>query len=307
MRTSLVPSLLRNAARNLRQRVTDVRLYEIASVYRSLPPGFTSDVPAAEDMRLAGVALGRRHPAGWAAGNEALDFADLKRHWRAPWRRSGSRAWLEGGRGAVDAPALGQLHRGGKRGIDRPGGGAAGEVHPRVAAAFELPAGVYAFEMSFEALAHRARLVPAYRSVPRFPAVLRDLAVVVDERVLAEAVLALVREEPLVETVTLFDVYRGPPVPEGRKSLASPSVTARPTAPSPTPRPTRRTAASWRGSGPIRPHGRGARRLAPASVPVRSRKHPGCERNSQAADLTGPFRSAKNCQDLGQHSASEAT
>jgi phenylalanyl-tRNA synthetase beta chain len=221
MRTSLVPSLLRNAARNLRQRVTDVRLYEIASVYRSLPPGFTSDVPAAEDMRLAGVALGRRHPAGWAAGNEAFDFADLKAALEGALEALGIEgvAWRAGGEPWMHPRSASSIEVG-SAGSTVQVVGAAGEIHPRVAAAFELPAGVYAFELSFEALAHRARLVPAYRSVPRFPAVLRDLAVVVDERVLAEAVLALVREEPLVEMVTLFDVYRGPPVPEGRKSLA---------------------------------------------------------------------------------------
>jgi phenylalanyl-tRNA synthetase beta chain len=56
--------------------------------------------------------------------------------------------------------------------------------------------------------------------VPRFPAVLRDLAVVVAEPVRAAEVVARVRQEALVEEVTLFDVYRGAPVPAGKKNLA---------------------------------------------------------------------------------------
>jgi phenylalanyl-tRNA synthetase beta chain len=62
--------------------------------------------------------------------------------------------------------------------------------------------------------------VPGHADVPRFPAVLRDLAVVVDDAVEARRVLDGVREEPLAEEVVLFDVYRGAPIPEGKKNLA---------------------------------------------------------------------------------------
>ena len=73
---------------------------------------------------------------------------------------------------------------------------------------------------SFAALSEAARLVPGHAGVPRFPAVLRDLAVVVANEVESRAVLEGVRAEPLVEDVTLFDVYKGAPIPEGKKNLA---------------------------------------------------------------------------------------
>jgi phenylalanyl-tRNA synthetase beta chain len=98
--------------------------------------------------------------------------------------------------------------------------GVAGEIHPRVAAAFDLPRGVFAFDLSFEELVRAAVLVRGHADVPRFPAVLRDLAVVVAEEVDARSVLEAVREEALVEDVTLFDVYRGAPIPDGKKNLA---------------------------------------------------------------------------------------
>jgi len=98
--------------------------------------------------------------------------------------------------------------------------GVVGEVHPRVAAAFDLPRGVFAFDLSFAALSAAASPVRGHADVPRFPAVLRDLAVVVANEVEARAVLEGIRAEPLVEDVTLFDVYRGAPIPEGRKNLA---------------------------------------------------------------------------------------
>jgi phenylalanyl-tRNA synthetase beta chain len=95
-----------------------------------------------------------------------------------------------------------------------------GELHPRVAAAFDLPRGVLAFELDVEALARHGAPVPRAHAIPSLPAVLRDLAVVVAEPVAAAAVLAAVREEPLVEEATLFDVYRGAPIPAGKKNLA---------------------------------------------------------------------------------------
>jgi phenylalanyl-tRNA synthetase beta chain len=220
MRTGLLPSLLRNAAHNLRQRVEDVRLFEIANAYRARPPGVPAEYPAVEEPRIAGVALGRRHPVGWGAGRDPVDFYDLKgalEGLAASLGIDGVR-WTRGGEPWLHPRAAASLE------AEAPGGrhllGWAGEVHPRVARAFELPRGVLAFELSFAALARHARLVPGHAGVPRFPAVLRDLAVVVAEEVEAGRVLSLVRDEPLVEDVTLFDVYRGPPVPAGHKNLA---------------------------------------------------------------------------------------
>jgi phenylalanyl-tRNA synthetase beta chain len=214
MRTSLVPSLLRNASLNLRQRVEDVRLYEIARVYH--PGANPADAPSSEALRVAGVVLGRRCPVGWAASNDAVDFYDAKAAVagvldalgieRVRWEPRGD-TWLHPRLSAALFAADEAL-------------GAVGELHPRVAAAFELPRGVLAFELSLDALARAARLVPQYRKIPNLPAVLRDLAVVVDDAVTAASVEALVREEALVEGVTLFDVYKGAPLPAGKKNLA---------------------------------------------------------------------------------------
>ncbi len=223
MRTSLLPSLLRNAAYNLRQRVEDVRLYELASVYHPRPAGFPADIPAREDLRLAGVMLGRRHPPGWTAGREPepVDLYDLKAALEGVLAAAG----IEGvewspGREAWLHPRSAASIEATSADAGREVLGSAGEIHPRVARAFDLSGGALAFELSFPGLLRLARLVPPHRGVPRFPAVLRDLAVVVAEPVPAAQVVARVRQEALVEAVTLFDVYRGPPVPEGKKNLA---------------------------------------------------------------------------------------
>jgi phenylalanyl-tRNA synthetase beta chain len=216
MRTSLVPSLLRNAVHNRRQRVDDVRLYEIARAYHPHPEDGAHE-PSLEALRVGGVLVGRRSPVGWAVGGDVADFFDAKAAVsavlealgvEARWRARGE-GWLHPRTSATVLAAHGE-------GVL----GEVGELHPRVAAAFELPRGVLAFELHLDALLAAARLVPQYRPIPRLPAVLRDVAVVVDDAATAASVEALVREEPLVETVTLFDVYRGAPLPAGKKNLA---------------------------------------------------------------------------------------
>jgi phenylalanyl-tRNA synthetase beta chain len=216
MRTSLLPSLLKNAAHNRRQRVEDVRLYEIASVYH--PHHDPKDRPTAEAVEVGAVLCGRRSPGGWATGGkDAVDFYDAKAAVLGVLEALGVRArWIANGDTWLHPRTSAKLV--GEDGDDLLG--AVGEIHPRVAATFDLPRGVLAIRLSVDALLRRAKLVPQYRPIPRLPAVLRDLAVVVKEEVTAASVEALVREEPLVDAVTLFDVYRGAPLPAGRKNLA---------------------------------------------------------------------------------------
>ncbi|HTP27577.1 MAG TPA: phenylalanine--tRNA ligase subunit beta [Anaeromyxobacteraceae bacterium] len=215
MRTSLLPSLLRNLSGCLRQRVEDARFYEIARAYAAAPgPG---DEPARERARIAGVLFGRRSPRGWAVGSDPVDFYDAKAAVLALLSALGI------GGESFRRPGLAWAHSRFAATVVGPEGacyGGVGELHPRVAAAFELPRGVLAFELDLDALLRDARLSPHHEGVPRFPAVLRDLAVVVEDRVEAMQVLSAVKEEPLVEQATLFDVYTGPPLPSGKKNLA---------------------------------------------------------------------------------------
>ncbi|MBC7105821.1 MAG: phenylalanine--tRNA ligase subunit beta, partial [Firmicutes bacterium] len=100
--------------------------------------------------------------------------------------------------------------------------GIVGELHPAVCEGFSLPVRVVGAEVNLELLLDRASLRRTYRELPRHPAVERDLAVVVPEDAPAAEIVAAIREVggDLLEDVRLFDVYRGRPVPEGRRSLA---------------------------------------------------------------------------------------
>jgi len=96
-----------------------------------------------------------------------------------------------------------------------------GELHPLVARDWDLEGGA-AFELDVDALAELVPMTPGYRSVSTFPAVIQDMAVVVDDAVPAADVEAAVRKAggDLLERLRLFDVYRGEQVGEGSKSLA---------------------------------------------------------------------------------------
>ncbi len=224
MRTSLVPSLLKNAAANRRQRVEDLRLYELARAYWPNPHPAASGMPSVESLQVAGVLAGRRHPVGWAAGGEAVDFYDAKAAVEGVLQALGIQgvAWTAPALRRAQGERMDWLHprTSARLELGTESLGSVGELHPRVAQAFDLPRGVLAFELHVEALLRAARLVPRYRPIPHLPAVLRDLAVVVADAVPAASIEAVVREEPLVEAVTLFDVYTGEPLPPGKKNLA---------------------------------------------------------------------------------------
>jgi phenylalanyl-tRNA synthetase beta chain len=98
--------------------------------------------------------------------------------------------------------------------------GYAGELHPRVCAALELPARTSVMELDVDALP--AAAVPVGPRISTFPPVLIDLALVVGQDVPAAEVEAALRDGAgaLLESLRLFDVYTGPPVPEGQRSLA---------------------------------------------------------------------------------------
>jgi phenylalanyl-tRNA synthetase beta chain len=216
MRTGLLPGLLRNVEFNLNRQAEDVRLYELGTVFFPEPG---DDRPVREEGRVAGVLVGRRNPPSWTEKPEPVDFWDAKGAVEAILAALGIRdaEWTN-----EDAP---HLHPRSACAVSVGGKllGRLGEIHPTVAEGFGLPRGVFAFELSLDRLEESARFDIAYAGVPRFPAVLRDLAVLVDETVPVARIVAALRGpagKGLVEQVELFDVYLGAQVPPGKKSLA---------------------------------------------------------------------------------------
>ena len=211
LRPTLVPSLLEVAAANLRHEA-GVRLFEIARVY--LPSG---DTLPSERTVVALAMAGRRDEIGRFGGGGELDFFDLKGAVETVLGRARVDARFEPASHPVLHPGRTAAIVAGDRRI-----GLLGEVRPDAAAAFgiETPR-VAVGELDLDAMLELAQSVAGVR-VPRFLPVAQDCAVVVDDATPAASVEAALRAAagPLATGVSLFDVYQGPQLGEGRKSLA---------------------------------------------------------------------------------------
>ena len=124
----------------------------------------------------------------------------------------------------ADSEGIAYLHPG-KGAVIRLAGeeiGAVGELHPQVAEAFELPQGVFIFELDLLAVAGCFSREITFVPLPRFPAIARDVAVAVDERIAAGTITEMMRgvDTTTIESVEIFDCYQGDPIPPGRKGLA---------------------------------------------------------------------------------------
>jgi len=220
MRTSLLPGLLENLSRSVRHQVESVALYETGRAYFRDAEGGQGQRPAAREVpRVGGLVWGLRGGRSWTQKDARADFYDAK-------------GAVEGVLGALrvegvtfspaEHPAYHPRACAQVKTADGTVLGHVGELHPRVVKVLGLPEGVFCFELDTEPLYAAARLVPAYQALPRFPAVLRDLAVVVPVELANDEVRRVILEvgQPLVEDAQVFDVYTGKPIPEGQKNLA---------------------------------------------------------------------------------------
>lgn len=219
LRTSLLPGLAADVRRARRHQVARAKLFEVA---RTFHPVADAVLPS-ERQRIAIALAGLRR--AWIGDAEPFDFFDVKGVVEAlvrPLVGVLPETVLDAAL-AVDAPFLHPRRRARVRvaGLDV---GALGELHPDVVDALELGGAVAYAELDIGALLAAADRVgpPIARSLPRFPSATRDIAVVVAEPLPAAEVASALREAAgeLVEDVSLFDLYRGAPVPAGHKSLA---------------------------------------------------------------------------------------
>jgi phenylalanyl-tRNA synthetase beta chain len=163
-------------------------------------------------MRVAGIAWGSAAPLQWGERERATDFFDLKGDLQALLPP-----------GATFAPAQHPaLHpgRAARVFLDGQAIGWCGELHPRWQRQYELPLAPVMFELDVERIQRLP--VPSYQEISRFPPLRRDLALVVEEKVTATALLDCLRRAApgVVSEVSLFDVYRGKGLDYGKKSLA---------------------------------------------------------------------------------------
>jgi phenylalanyl-tRNA synthetase beta chain len=209
LRTTLWSGLIPAWRYNRSRQQPRARLFECAACY------FNDNGTPRETLRIAGLAAGHVVPEQWAAPARAVDFYDVKGDLEALFGRDAAEYRFE----PQPHPALhpGQSARvlRGSRPV-----GWLGCLHPHLAQTLELPESVVLFELDAQGLCE-SRL-PQPQSIPEFPCARRDVAFVVREQISAERLIEAVRAAggPLLQSVFLFDLYRGPAVPHAHKSMA---------------------------------------------------------------------------------------
>jgi len=203
MRTTLWGGMLETLRHNLNRQQERVRIFELGRVYASL---------AEQPMKLGGLAYGDVQPEQWGAAARRIDFFDIKGDLERLFGHA-----LDTRRGAHPALHPGQTA---ELWVDGKAVGWLGALHPRLVQTFDLPSAPILFEIDSDVLARRS--VPRHASLSRFPLVRRDLAFVVDVNTPAGTLLSALREAalPQVQSIEVFDDYRGKGVPENQKSLA---------------------------------------------------------------------------------------
>ena len=203
MRTTILPSMLEIIARNNSYRNKSARLYELGKIYLPREDGL-----ADEPKYLSLGAYG-----------DGVDFFSFK----------GSIETLLHELRITDVKYVActdndSYHPGrcAKVYAGETYLGVFGQIHPLVAANYGMDTEVYTAELSFDAMYEKRGDIPVYQPLPKFPAVTRDIAVVCDEAVTVGALEESIRRgaKGLLKDVSLFDIYRGPGVAIGKKSVA---------------------------------------------------------------------------------------
>jgi phenylalanyl-tRNA synthetase beta chain len=213
MRLDLAQTALTAIAHNLAHRNLDMKLFEIGKVY---PPPDAKGNWIEEDRLLLAVTGGSA--VGWRDKPRPLDFYDLKGglealvrhfHWSEIGLEDSEHAYLVAGQSF--ALKLNGCHI-----------GSAGLVDSTLARRFGVKQPVYVLQVRLAELSEQSRDLTAFAELPVFPAASRDLAIVLDESVRVGAVIDAIGEAggELAESVAPFDLYAGPQIGEGRKSVA---------------------------------------------------------------------------------------
>jgi phenylalanyl-tRNA synthetase beta chain len=217
MRTSLATGLIQTAVYNIAQQVKNLKLFEIGKLFLKTE---SQELPREPEF-LAALWTGSRHNASWHGREIPCDFYDIKgvaeeligalkidniQFTAMPdgdcdYTRPGYTAQILAG----DIPA-----------------GLVGEIHPRVREVFDLKQAAYILELDLEKVSVLIPHTTKSKPIPKFPAIYRDITIIVDRGVETQTVLETVENirEDLVENLHLFDVFEGTPIAAGKKSVS---------------------------------------------------------------------------------------
>jgi phenylalanyl-tRNA synthetase beta chain len=216
LKDMLMPGLCRALSLNLAHQTEDIALFEMRRVYIHKDADSQPDEPT----HLAAILSGRRETANWSHSNELVDFWDIKgameevfeglriAHRIAFQADESNPAYLPGSAALIS--------------LDEQRIGHIGRLSPKLLQNFEIEKEAYAFEIDISALSDKALADPEFSPWPKFPAVFRDLAVVINETQSVQPMIDAIyaADQALIKAVSVFDVYRGKGIDPGKKSIA---------------------------------------------------------------------------------------
>lgn len=215
LRTDLLPSLLQVANYNANRNNEDIAIYEIGKVFKTEQDQLT-ELPH-ESYYLAGLAMGKLHPSNWSGTGISTDFFVVK----------GSIENLFEQLGITDvhyvADEIKGLHPGRGAWIEVAGErlGYLGQLHPELQKQWDLKTTIV-YQLNIDSILAREIETIEYQFLPRYPAIRRDIALVVDLDVTAGALLQAIRSNAgeWLEALDIFDLYQGEHIATGKKSIA---------------------------------------------------------------------------------------
>ena len=223
MRPTMLFGGLESVRHNANRKSPDLRFFEFGNCYDFDASKGNDDDPQRayrEEKHLALWVTGRKVAGSWIHPDEDASFYELKAYVQNILRRVGVKEGMLVGQpyeGDLFSQALALNNRGGKRIIEM------GVVSTKILKTMEIERPVYYADINWTALMKLAlKNVVHFAEIPKFPAVSRDLALLLDANVEFEAVERIARqtEKKLLKSVVLFDVYEGKNLPEGKKSYA---------------------------------------------------------------------------------------
>ncbi len=216
MRTTLVPSILETAGRNMAKKNHDLWLFEIGAVYEPEALPIENFVP--HRQMVTGLMVGNKNTVQWPQQKEITDFFDVKGIVEGLLQKIGVENLT------IERAAVSYLHPG-VSATYRVGDvvvATFGELHPEVAKNYDLPENTFIFEIDLQAMDGLAKSGIQYKGISKFPAVTRDLAIVGPKTVSDETIMAHLRAHggEFLTEVHLFDIYEGEHIAEGYRSMA---------------------------------------------------------------------------------------
>ncbi|MBU5590636.1 phenylalanine--tRNA ligase subunit beta [Clostridium sp. MSJ-4] len=202
MRTTTIPSMMESLSRNYVRNNEEARLFEIGKVYIKTD----KELPEERNILVVGMYGNADYLNLKGVIENLIETLDVD---KTHYERQKENPTFHPGKTA-------DLF------IHKECAGILGEVHPDICERYDIDTECYIAEVNLDLLYKNSNVIKSYKPLPKFPAVTRDIALLVEDTILVQEIEAVIKKTggSLVESVKLFDVYKGKQIPEGKKSVA---------------------------------------------------------------------------------------